>query len=152
MKRLLLLLILSGVCFLFGFKEEQEIRIRVIANSDSTLDQNFKKEVVAYLKREILDNVELSDEYFKENYKLIETILKSEFDGIEVEYEKHTFKNKTYNDNAIKDGEYKTLLVYIGEAKGSNWWGSIFDGKLNYESDSEVTYEWYFKKNRGEAK
>ena len=150
-KFFLLLLILVGVCFLFSFKEEQEIRIRVIGNSDSIIDQNYKKQVVSFLKSEVLDNVELSDDYLKENYKTIENILNSEFDDIEVKYEKHTFKNKTYNDSAIKDGEYKTLLVYIGEAKGSNWWGSIFDGKLNYESDNEVTYEWYFKKNRGDS-
>ena len=150
-KFFLLLLILVGVCFLFGFKEEKEIRIRVIGNSDSIIDQNYKKQVVSFLKSEVLGNAELSDEYLLENYKTIEAILNSEFDDIEVKYEKHTFKNKTYNDSAIKDGEYKTLLVYIGEAKGSNWWGSIFDGKLNYESDNEVTYEWYFKKNRGES-
>ena len=148
-KFFLMLLILVGVCFLFTVKEEKEIRIRVIANSDSVIDQNYKKEIVSFLKTEILTNIELTNEYFEENYKTIEALLVCEFENIEVKYGKHTFKNKTYNDSAIKDGEYKTLLILIGEAKGKNWWGSIFDGKLNYESDNEVTYEWYFKKNRG---
>ena len=153
MKNLLLLLLtLIGVCFLFGIKDEKEIRIRVISNSDSTVDHNYKNKVVTYFKTEILDNIELTDNYLEKNYMNIESILREEFPNVEVKYEKHTFKNKTYNDSAIKDGRYKTLLILIGEAKGSNWWASIFDGKLNYESDQEVTYEWYFKKNGGNAK
>ena len=106
---------------------------------------NGLKEVVNYLKKEILPYIILNDEYLSSNYKNIENVLNGNFQNINVKYEKHTFNNKTYNDSAIKDGVYKTLVIYIGEGKGSNWWGSIFNEKLFYESEDEVVYKWYFK-------
>ena len=141
----LLLLICFGVCFLFPNNEE--IRVRVISNSDSEVDVLYKEEVVVFLKEEIFKKEKLNDIYFEKNYKKIEDRLNRKFDDIVVKYEKHTFVNKTYNDSAVENNEYKTLLVYIGSGSGSNWWGSIFDDTLQYESDVEVKYEWYFKKN-----
>ena len=144
----LLLLICLSVCFLLP--KNEEIRIRVISNSDSSYDISYKQEVVAYLKDEVLKNEKLTDEYFKQNFKKIESILNQKFDNITVKYEKHTFINKTYNDNALENDEYKTLLISIGNGLGSNWWGSVFDGTLQYESESEVEYKWYFDKEKGE--
>ena len=142
----LLLLICIGVCFLFP--EDEEIRIRVISNSDSEIDIIYKEKVVTFLKDEILLKEKLNDQYFEENYKNIENILNVEFDDIVVKYENHTFVNKTYNGSAVENKEYKTLLILIGDGCGSNWWGSVFDETLQYESDSEVKYEWYFKKEK----
>lgn len=146
MKKIFLLLFgLFVVCFLFFGSKDEEIRIRVISNSDNETDIKYKKEVVNYLKKEILPYIILNDEYLSSNYKNIESVLNENFKNIKVKYEKHTFNNKTYNDSAIKDGVYKTLVIYIGEGKGSNWWGSIFNEKLFYESEDEVVYKWYFK-------
>ena len=142
---LFLLLSLFVVCFLFSEFDEKEIRIRVVSNSNSEVDINYKKEVVSYLKEEIFPNIILNEEYLSENYKNIEEVLNENFSDITVRFEKHTFKNKTYNNSAIKDGTYKTLLINIGEANGSNWWGSVFNEKLSYESEDEVTYKWYFQ-------
>ena len=144
----LLLLICFGVCFLFS--PEEEIRVRVISNSDSKSDVLYKQEVVYFLKNEVFKNQKLNDSYFKENYKEIENILNKEFDNITVNYEKHTFVNKTYNSSAVENGEYMTLVVLIGAGCGSNWWGSIFDDTIQFESDLEVKYEWYFKQKYGE--
>lgn len=141
----LLLLVIFGVCFLITPTESSEIRIRVISNSDSKEDIEYKKEVVEYLKEEVFPYIELEDRYLKENYKNIEEDLSKEFSNIKVEYKKHRFKNKTYNNSAIKDGTFNTLLISIKDAKGSNWWGSVFDSKLVYESEDEIEYKWYFK-------
>ena len=141
----LLLFLILGVCFLFKVDESKEIRIRVISNSDSEEDLNYKREVVSYLKEEIIPNIHLTDQYLKDNYTNIENDLNEEFDNIRVEYKKHSFTNKTYNNSAIKDGTYDTLVISIGEALGSNWWGSIFDEKLVYDSELEIEYKWYFK-------
>ena len=142
----LVLLILFGVCFLF-FDHEDEIRVRVLSNSDNQEDLLYKEEVVKYLKEVIFTNIELSDVFFENNYKKIEEELNQKFDNITVSYKNHTFKNKTYNDSAVANGVYKTLLISIGAGLGSNWWGSIFDGTLQKESSNEVKYEWYFNTN-----
>lgn len=139
----LMLLILFGVCF-FSSNNEDEIRVRVLSNSDSVNDLKYKEEVVKYLKDVIFIDYKLSDSSFEKNYKLIEEDLNLRFDNIFVAYENHTFRNKTYNGSALKDGNYKTLLISIGKGLGSNWWGSIFNNTLVKESTDEVKYEWYF--------
>ena len=146
MKTILLLLVSLGVCFFFFNNTDEQIRIRVISNSNSNEDLNYKNEVVKFLKEDVLENIKLTDQYFSENYKEIEKTLNTKFSNITVLYQNHNFKNKTYNDNALENASYKTLLVCIGEAGGSNWWGSIFEESLQYESTDEVIYEWYFKK------
>ena len=49
----LLLLICFGVCFLFP--NDEEIRVRVISNSESEMDIVYKKEVVEFLKISLRD-------------------------------------------------------------------------------------------------
>jgi stage II sporulation protein R len=145
MKRVfLLLLCLLGVCF-FLFKED-EIRVRVISNSDNSIDLKYKEEVVVYLKENILQKAKITDQYLKDNVDNIESELNLVFDNIVCRYEPHTFVNKAYNGNVVENGTYNTLLVYIGEANGSNWWGTIFEGSLKKESTEIVEYEWYFKR------
>lgn len=145
MKRVfLLLLCLLGVCF-FLF-DEKEIRVRVISNSESDIDLKYKEEVVLYLKENILQKGNITQQYLENNVLNIEHELNKKFDNIVCKYEPHTFVNKAYNGNVIENGTYNTLVVYIGEAKGSNWWGTIFEGSLKNESTDIVEYKWYFKR------
>lgn len=148
MKVFILLLTSLVVCFLFCFKED-EIRIRVISNSDDIYDIKYKELVVDYLKEEVLKNKNLTDDFFQNNYLNIEKILNEKFQDIDVSYEYHRFENKTYNDNVIKGGNYKTLLITIDEGKGSNWWGSIYEGVITMESQEKIEYKWYLKKWMG---
>lgn len=141
----LLLILLIGVCFLFFKNDKEEIRIRVISNSGQDVDIYYKDEVVKYLKEEVLKNEKLDDDYFKSNVLFIENKLNEKFKNIKVSYEKHYFENKIDGDNVLENKEYQTLLIYIGDGKGPNWWASVFDGTLQSQSVEEVKYEWYFK-------
>ena len=148
MKGIILFLTLLMVCFLF-FQKNEEIRIRVLSNSDSKEDLKYKDDVVNYLLDEIIKDNKLTDEYFINNCQKIEEILNEEFDEINVSYDYHTFPTKTYNGNVINEGNYKTLLVKIGNGLGPNWWGSVFEGSIKMNSKDEIVYEWYFKKYLG---
>ena len=128
------------------FFKEDEIRIRVIANSDSDEDISKKEEIVNFLVYNILKDKILDDKYLTENYLWIEQELKKEFKNVEVKYVDHTFYNKTYNGSVLDNGTYKTLLILVGEAKGSNWWSSIYDGKILFGSE-EVEYKWFLDRN-----
>ena len=146
MKKVFFLLLITCLVVFFIIPKTEEIRIRIISNSPSEIDIDYKDEIVEYFKEKVVPYIELTDEYLKENYKKIEALLKEKFDDIFVEYENHTFKNKTYNDSVIADGTFKTLLILVKNAEGPNWWGSIFDGAIVKEGTDEVVYEWYFKK------
>jgi hypothetical protein len=128
------------VCFLF-FKED-EIRIRVVANSDCNEDVAKKEEIVNFLVYNILKGKNIDDEFLAKNCLWIDQELKKEFKDVEVRYEKHTFYNKTYNGSVLANGTYKTLLVLVGNAEGSNWWSSIFNGKIHPGSE-EIEYKWF---------
>lgn len=145
MKRILLAsIIILVVCCLF-FKED-EIRIRVIANSDSDEDIIKKEEIVNFLVFNILKDKIIDEKFLAENYLWIDQELKKEFKDVEVRYENHTFYNKTYNGSVLANGTYKTLLILVGNAKGSNWWSSVFDGKIHYGSE-EIEYKWFLDRN-----
>ena len=147
MKKVFFLLLITCIVVFFIFPKTEEIRVRIISNSDDYSDQIYKEEVVEYFIDEMLPLIEFTDEYLKENFKKIEEILREKFERITVRYENHTFMNKTYNGSVVRNGTYKTLLICIENALGPNWWGSIFDGALQKEGTDEIIYEWYFKKN-----
>jgi hypothetical protein len=146
MKKLLLIISLFTVCFFLLKNKDEEIRIRVISNSDTELDIDYKNDVVKYLKNEILVDEKLTDKFFEDNYLVIEQKLNEEFNDIEVLYQYHRFENKTYNGNAIGDIYCKTLIISIGFGNGSNWWGSIFEGSLKKESTDTINYQWFLKR------
>lgn len=126
-------------------KDGEEVRIRVISNSNNPSDVIYKEEVVKYLKEEILIGKELNKSFLKDNQFSIEQKLNEVFDDVKVYFKKHTFKDKTYNGSVLKEKAYDTLLIVIGDGMGENWWGSIFDNNLQKESTDEVVYEWYLK-------
>ena len=98
------------------------------------------------MKTEILVKEKINDEYFRLNYKKIEDELNEKFDNITVKYEKHLFTNKLTEDEVLENKEYKTLLVIIGDGRGPNWWGSVFDEELYDCGSGEVKYKWFFNR------
>lgn len=120
--------------------DNEEIRIRVLSNSNEENDLEYKHHVKEYLL-EIIDgevfdsyNIEEIDNYFKENSDNINELISNKFNNVKVSYTWNTFESKTYNDTMLRPKRCKTLLVEIGEAKGDNWFTSIYlENKLGTE-------------------
>lgn len=112
----------------------QVIRFHVLANSDSEEDQEMKLKVrdgvVAFVQKK-LKKAESKDEAEKIIQKNLSKI-KREANKIlkEENYEsravakltREEFPVKVYGDTVFPAGEYETLQVEIGKAKGHNWW------------------------------
>ena len=147
-KIFIILFILLIVFFIFkGYKNSEEIRIRIISNSDEKIDIEYKDNVVNYFKEKIVPQIKLNVTYLSQNTDYIEELFNEEFTKkIKVSFLRHKFYNKTYNDTILEDGIFNTLLIKIDNANGSNWWGSVFDGSICYESKDKVSFKWYFKK------
>ena len=113
-------------------------RLHVIANSDSTEDQNLK-----YVVRNNLINYmnEQKDEFttkedvinFAKNHlddlkKVAENTIKDEgyTYSVTVEIGKFEFPTKNYGDISFPSGFYDALRVKIGSASGQNWWCVMF--------------------------
>ena len=133
---LLIFLILTGC----NYVESKEIRIRILANSNSEEDIEEKYE----LRNALLDVLyEKSIIVNEENL----TLLKNELDkkikiNYKVELKETVFPAKVLKNEIIPSGKYMTLLITIGQGEGDNWWSILYPEfyGVNYEDSSEVEY------------
>ena len=112
-------------------------RLHILANSNSTEDQNTKlmlknfilenskdviggktlDEAISNAKNNRNDITEMCNEYLKSigiDYKVVVSVVK--------EY----FKTRVYDDFTLPAGKYNSLKIELGEAKGHNWWCIVF--------------------------
>ncbi|MEY8303453.1 stage II sporulation protein R [Anaerosalibacter bizertensis] len=121
------------------FQENDNIiRFHVIANSDSTPDQELKLEVRDRILEEVggefdsSKNIDESRKIIEENLNKIKNIAEDQIkkEGkdykVEVSLGNDKFPTKTYGDLTLPAGEYEALKVVIGEGKGKNWWCVMF--------------------------
>ncbi len=148
-KKLLILSLTSALifCFLFSmvsFSASCEdmykniVRIRIIANSDSSIDQNLKilvRDAILNETTDIFPNNADYDEAINlanENLDLILDTAKTKikecgFDyPVLAEIKKEFFDTRVYEDFTLPSGNYETLVITIGEGKGENWWCVMF--------------------------
>lgn len=113
-------------------------RLHVIANSDSTEDQNLKyivrDKLLEYMnticskcssKEEAIKIVQENKENFKQI--AINAIHENGYSyDVNINIGNFEFPTKTYGDISLPAGFYDALRVEIGEAKGQNWWCVMF--------------------------
>lgn len=113
-------------------------RLHILANSDSEEDQALKLKVrdaiLEYMKtltEDISDKqavIELSKNHM-ENFKEIaeKVIQENGYDySVTIEIGNFYFPTKYYGNISLPAGNYDALKIEIGEAKGQNWWCSLF--------------------------
>lgn len=144
-KMILIICIIVFFCFSLVQNEDEQIRIRIIANSNTNYDQQVKKELVYYLYEKYnfdFDSLEQCDDYISINFSNIKNDLIYNFGNVEVTYTNHIFYNKTYNNIVSDNEEYKTLLIEIGSANGENFWGVLYSENF-IENEDTIKYNSY---------
>ena len=122
-----------------------ELRIRILANSNSEEDLK-EKEIVKNALEKILNeskNYDVDIIKDKLNSRLPENLSSK----IKVERVNSYFPAKSYNGKFIPSGNYKTLLITIGEGKGSNFWTMLYPEyyHIEFEENNEIEYRvWLF--------
>lgn len=113
-------------------------RLHILANSNSQNDQELKLKVrdaiIEYMNNQNFSNYskeEVICEVSKnlDTYKKIaeETIQNLGYDyTINLEVSNFYFPTKIYGNISLPAGNYDALRITIGEAKGENWWCSLF--------------------------
>ena len=130
MKKVVVLILVIFVLFLV-FKNDNnddQIRVRVIANSDSYVDQKTKSEVVSIMKNVIKADDSYDDVVLKLDeldLKLQEYSNKNNVD-IDLEFKDTIFPAKSLDGKIIEGGVYKTILITIGNGKGKNYWSLLY--------------------------
>lgn len=137
MKKIIYCLLIILFIIIIIPKDNDEMRIRVIANSNSNYDQSVKYEIVSIVKSEINPN-DAKEKIIKKFPKIKKEINSfCEKRGIKctVEIRKEHFPKKSLNGKIIPEGYYESLVVEIGEGQGKNWWTLLYPEYFN------ITYE-----------
>lgn len=113
-------------------------RLHIIANSDSEKDQELKLKVrdniISYMKSQNYSDCSKDDvissvsKNLKEYKQIAEnTITEYGYDyPVNIEIGNYYFPTKIYGNIALPAGNYDALKIEIGNAKGQNWWCSLF--------------------------
>ena len=114
------------------------IRFHVVANSDSTKDQELKlkvKEAVVTYTEQILANSKSIDEsrliLEKETPNILnicnQVISENGYNyEVTAELSEAYFPTKTYGQYTFPPGNYEAYQIKIGKAEGQNWWCVLF--------------------------
>lgn len=136
---------------------EEAIRLRVLANSNSTYDQEVKLEVAKEVQDEIYallkdtNTIDESRKIIKENIPKFENAVekvfkeKSYMNTFKINYGYNYFPEKEYKGISYPEGDYESLLITIGEGKGDNWWCVLFPPLclIEAEESDEVEYKFF---------
>lgn len=113
-------------------------RLHIIANSDSEEDQELKLKVrdniISYMNSQNYSDYSKDDviscvsENLEEYKRISEnTIKESGYDySVNIEIGNYYFPTKVYGNIALPAGNYDALKIELGNAKGQNWWCSLF--------------------------
>ena len=168
MKKIILILTIITSFLIYNTIKDQEIiipdtsiRLRVIPNSNSILDQNMKNKVKTYLENNTYklikdeDNKEIAKEKIKNNIPIIEENIKEIFEesnynmNFNVNYGYNYFPEKEYRGLKYSEGYYESIVISIGKAEGDNWWCVLFPNLciVDLEAKDNLEYKsWIIEK------
>ncbi|HBT72016.1 MAG TPA: stage II sporulation protein R [Lysinibacillus sp.] len=141
--RLVLIAIALQLCILYipslvGFakeatndEQENDFRIRVIANSNTTQDQLEKEQLVQELKpyfMQVATAGNVGSEQILSLKQQIETELSENYPQMDTQIVigDNLFPPKRQGAVLYPQNVYHSIVVKIGDARGDNWWCSIF--------------------------
>ncbi len=132
---------------------KEVIRLHVVANSDTEVDQQLKlevKEEVVTLLREKMkqdDSVEKAEDTLRQQLPQIEETATTYIRKKGYEYDVRAelgncyFPIKEYGDMTFPAGEYKALKVNIGKSEGKNWWCVMYPTLCFVDSTYQIVPE-----------
>lgn len=162
-----ILIILAIIIVILTFKQTNDeyivipkdsIRFRIIPNSN-IIEDIFMKEKVKESINETINNIQESTdidesrENIVKSIPLIKTNINELFEdynynkNIEIKYGLNYFPEKIYNGIKYEEGNYESLVIKIGEAKGDNYWCVLFPPLclMEAEENEEVEYKFFVK-------
>lgn len=161
MKKSIIILFIISLGFLFSNSNEEiiipedAIRFRIIANSNSAIDQKKKTEIKSQIEEKIYDvltnvnNVKEARKLIKENLDVIEKIVKEYQIPYQINYGQNYFPTKTYKGIIYPSGNYESLVITLGKGIGKNFWCVLFPPLCLIDNESkeysDIEYQSYIK-------
>lgn len=162
MKKILIVLVVLTMFLIYNEVKEKPIiipdtaiRLRVIPNSNTSLDQNMKNQVKKYLeqdtykKLENINNINDARKIINNNLdnidKSINNIFKKNNYNMDynINFGYNYFPEKEYKQVKYKEGYYESIVITIGDGKGDNWWCVLFPNLclVDLENNEKIEYK-----------
>ena len=162
MKKILIVLVVLTMFLIYNEVKEKPIiipdtaiRLRVIPNSNTSLDQNMKNQVKKYLeqdtykKLENIHNINDARKIINNNLdnidKSINNIFKKNNYNMDynINFGYNYFPEKEYKQVKYKEGYYESIVITIGDGKGDNWWCVLFPNLclVDLENNEQIEYK-----------
>lgn len=155
------LFIISLFSILFNKNEDiiipdAAIRFRVIANSNSIVDQEKKMVIKDSIEKEVYSIIDKAN-----NVNEVRNLINSNIDNIKsvvdkynvpytINYGLNYFPTKNYKGIVYESGNYESLVITLGEGAGNNFWCVLFPPLCLLDNDkqdvTDVEYQLYVKK------
>ena len=140
----------------YELTQNNTIRFRVVANSDTLEDQEIKKEIVKNISGVINESqkstsIEETRTYINNRLPIFNEIVektlldnndKREF---KVNYGLNYFPKKELNNEEYPEGMYESLVITLGEGQGDNFWCILFPPLCMIEENDNYEYKSFFK-------
>lgn len=133
---------------------DEAIRIRIVPNSNSIIDQDIKSQVKDNVEeyfynllsesKSIDESRKLINEHIPDIEGKIETIfMNNNYDKeYTVNYGLNYFPEKEYKGVKYDAGMYESLYITIGEGCGDNWWCVLFPPLCMMEAEESDDIEY----------
>lgn len=117
---------------------DESIRLRILANSDSSADQEVKRSIRDEVNEQIthwvfgIESIDEARSIIKHELPSIQKIVQQALrqkgiqESFSVNFGNVPFPTKLYGDFVYPAGEYEAVLISIGEGTGANWWCVLF--------------------------
>ena len=158
MKKTILVLVLFAVISVISDLKinkivipKEAIRFRVIANSDSNIDQELKLKVKNNLHNELQNILKNSNSIEESRLLLKNNIVKlnnnvsstlksnNSKETFTINYGNNYFPKKEYKGVTYNEGEYESLIVKLGKGEGKNFWCVLFPPLCLIDENKEKT-------------
>lgn len=140
---------------------KDSIRFRVIASSNSEIDQTEKKKIAKKLGNDVTtilkssNSLEDARKTLKNNvghFKsvVMDKVKEDNYEAtVDINYGNNYFPKKEYKGVVYEEGEYESLVVTLGNGKGENFWCVLFPPLCLLEAEDEnktdVEYKSFIK-------
>lgn len=168
MKKVIIIVALFVGIFYMSHKEteviipKEAIRFRVIANSNSSKDQQNKLIVRDSIQKQMTEdltstnNIEeartsIANNLNKYNNLIEKTLQENNINSaFNINYGMNYFPKKVYKGVTYEAGNYESLVITLGDGLGKNWWCVMFPPLCLLEAEeteetTEVEYKFFIK-------
>ena len=165
MKKLFIIILIISVIFITSIKAtsniipDEAIRLRVIANSNSSYDQQIKLEVRDAIQLNLYNllketkGIEEARNIINNNLDDISNNVKEILEkenynhNYTISFGQNYFPEKKYKGITYKEGYYESLVITLGSGEGDNWWCVLFPPLclIEAEESDEVEYKFFIK-------